>query len=51
MNKYKMKSNVLEFKNLLKQFETITLEEIPDIEINKKKIRKLNPLLNNIRYK
>lgn len=47
---FKRKRNV-EFKNLLKQFETITLEEIPEVILDKVKIRKLNPLLNNIRYK
>ena len=41
----------IEFKNLLNKFKTITLDEIPDIELPKVKIRKLNPLLNNIRYK
>lgn len=47
---FKRKRNV-EFKNLLKEFENITLEEIPFIELEKVKIRKLNPLINNIRYK
>jgi HD superfamily phosphohydrolase len=41
----------IELKNLLNKFKTITLDEIPDIELPKVKIRKLNPLLNNIRYK
>ena len=47
---FKRKRNI-EFKNLLKQFETITLEEIPEVKLEKVKIRKLNPLLNNMRYK
>lgn len=47
---FKRKRNI-EFKKLFKQFELITLDEIPDIELSKVKIRKLNPLLNNIRYK
>ena len=40
-----------EFKFLLWKFENIKKEDIPNIELPKVKIRKLNPIVNGTRVK
>ena len=44
-------SSFKKIHDLLKKFETITMEEIPTIKIKAIKKRIINPLLNGVRYK
>ena len=49
-NLFKKKDDV-ELKKLINNFETIKLEDIPNIELTNVKIRDLNPLVNGKRLK